>query len=150
MLKEIMHIGVTVSDLDRSIDFYKNVLGLDFKGELLMQGEETDRLFARKNCKARVAYLNGSDAVMAPPVELIQFVDEDVEKAPADLFRTSISEICFAVTDIDAVYEKLTAAGVECLSAPQPFDFTADGFGRSKAIYFRDPDGIILELMQAL
>ena len=150
MLKEIMHVGVTVSDLDRSIDFYKNVLGLTFKGELLMEGPETELLFQKKGCKARVAYLNGSDDVMAPPVELIQFIDADVEKTPADLFRTSISEICFAVSDINAVYHKLVEKGVECLSMPQPFDFTGDGFGRSRAIYFRDPDGIILELMQAL
>lgn len=40
----------------------------------MMTGEETDKLFQRKNCKARVAYLN-------PPIELIQFVDEDVNKS---------------------------------------------------------------------
>ena len=86
----------------------------------------------------------------APPLELIQFVAQDTEKQTADLFRTSISEICFATDDIDREYERLTALGVECISAPQPFDFTGDGFGKSKAIYFRDPDGIIMELMQAL
>ena len=39
---------------------------------------------------------------------------------------------------------------VECLSEPQYFDFRADGFGESRAFYFRDPDGIILEMMQPL
>ena len=41
----------------------------------MMTGEETDKLFQRKNCKARVAYLNGSKSVEAPPIELIQFVE---------------------------------------------------------------------------
>ena len=150
MIQEIMHVGVTVRDLDRSIAFYRDVLGLTFQGEILMEGPETDALFCRKNCRARVAYLNGSDHVMAPPVELIQFVDEESREDPADLFKTSISEICFRVQNIDAVYAHLVAQGVDCLSAPQAFDFTASGFGRSKAIYFRDPDGIILELMEAL
>ena len=150
MIQEIMHVGVTVSDLDRSIAFYRDILGLTFQGEILMEGPETDALFGRTGCRARVAYLNGSDHIMAPPVELICFVDQACRRDPADLMKTSISEICFRVRDLDAVYAHLIEKGVDCLSAPQPFDFTASGFGRSKAIYFRDPDGIILELMQAL
>lgn len=62
--------------------------------------------------------------------------------------QTSISEICFACTDIDKVYEKLQAEGVECLSGPEFFDFSEIGFGKSKAFYFKDPDGIILEAIQ--
>lgn len=150
MIQEIMHVGVTVQDMDRSIAFYRDILGLTFQGEILMEGPETDALFGRKGCKARVAYLNGSDHIMAPPLELIQFVDEPSRKDSADLMKTSISEICFRVQDIDAVYEHLIANGVDCLSAPQSFDFTADGFGKSKAIYFRDPDGIIMELMESI
>ena len=150
MIQEIMHVGVTVRDMDRSIAFYRDVLGLHFVGEILMEGPETDALFRRRGCKARVAYLNGSDHIMAPPLELIQFVDEESRQDPADLFKTSISEICFRTDDIDRAYAHLVENGVECLSAPQSFDFTASGFGRSRAIYFRDPDGIIMELMQAL
>ena len=69
---------------------------------------------------------------------------------PSDLFSTSISEICFYAEDADAAYMKLLEEGVECLSAPQVFDFRQEGFGRSRAFYFRDPDGIILEIMQPL
>ncbi len=150
MVNEVMHVGVTVSDMDRSIDFYQNILGLTFQGELVMQGRETELLFQRTNCKARVAYLNGSDHVMAPPIELIQFIDDQAEKVSSDLHRTSISEICFRVSDIDKAYRQLIAHGVDCLSEPQLFDFTDAGFGKSKAIYFRDPDGVVLELMQKL
>ena len=45
---------------------------------------------------------------------------------------------------------KLSEHGVECFSTPQEFDFRKAGFGRSKAFYFRDPGGIILEIMQPL
>ena len=150
MVQEIMHVGMTVLDVDRSIAFYRDVLGMTFKGELMMEGAAADRLFRRKNCKVRVAYLNGSEDVMAPPIELIQFLSDEEEKAAADLLRTSISEICFRVKDIDAAYQQLLDHGVECLSAPQEFDYTEFGFGKSRALYFKDPDGIIQELMQAL
>ena len=150
MISEVMHIGVTVSDMDKSIAFYKDVLGLKFIGELVMKGKETDELFNLQNAKVRVAYLNGSDNIFAPPIELIQFVEPKANKDACSLTKTSISEICFRVDDIDKVYNHLINNGVKCLSAPQPFDFTGDGFGKSKAIYFKDPDGIILELMQSL
>ncbi len=150
MVNEIMHVGVTVSDMDRSISFYRDVLGLHFQGELVMQGKETDLLFTKENCKVRVAYLNGSDHIMAPPVELIQFVSEDAVADGADLCKISISEICFKVDDLDAVYKHLRDNHVECLSAPQFFDFTDSGFGKSKALYFKDPDGVILELMESV
>ena len=61
----------------------------------MMVGEETDKMFQKKNCKARVAYLNGSENIETPPVELIQFVDSKIHKEQSDLFTTSISEVCF-------------------------------------------------------
>ena len=115
MVGRIYHVGLTVSDLERSIAFYRDVLGLEFQGEIFMEGEETDKMFRRVNCKARVAYLNGSKAVEAPPVELIQFVNNEVKKVPSDLFTTSISEVCFYTDDIDSAYKHLVDNNVECL-----------------------------------
>lgn len=150
MIGQIYHVGLTVSDLDRSVAFYRDVLGLQYQGEILMEGRETEAIFQKPGCKARVAYLNGADDLRMPSVELIQFIDTMAEQATSDLFRTSISELCFYAEDAEMVYAHLQSKGVECLSAPQNFDFTADGFGKSKAFYFKDPDGIILEIMQPL
>lgn len=51
MVGRIYHVGLTVSDLERSIAFYRDVLGLEFQGEIFMEGEETDKMFRRVNCK---------------------------------------------------------------------------------------------------
>ena len=80
MVGRIYHVGLTVSDLDKSIAFYRDILGLKYQGEIMMVGEETDKMFQKKNCKARVAYLNGSENIETPPVELIQFVDSKIHK----------------------------------------------------------------------
>lgn len=55
MVGNIYHVGLTVSDLDKSVIFYRDVLGLEFQGEILMVGKETDKMFHKENCKARVA-----------------------------------------------------------------------------------------------
>ena len=101
MVGRIYHVGLSVSDLDRSIAFYRDILGLEFQGEIFMEGEETDKMFRKENCKARVAYLNGSKTLEAPPVELIQFVGSKIHKEQSDLFTTSISEVCFYTDNID-------------------------------------------------
>ncbi len=145
-MKTIAHIGLTVIDLERSVAFYKDVLKLDYVGEMTMQGRETDLLFADDNLTVRVAYLKTKQG--GPEVELIQFVNKEIAQDRASLFKTSISELCFEVDDIDKWFAHLQAHGVEILSKPQLFDSTNYGFGKSKAIYFKDPDGIILELIQ--
>ena len=45
MVGRIYHVGLTVSDLERSIAFFRDVLGLEFQGERFMEGEETDKMF---------------------------------------------------------------------------------------------------------
>lgn len=147
-MKTIAHIGLTVSDIDKSIAFYKNILKLEYVGEMKMKGKETDLLFDNDNLNVRVAYLKTQNG--DTEIELIQFVDKEIQKDAASLFKTSISEICFEVENIDEWYEHFNKNKVETLSAPQLFDSTEYGFGKSKAIYFKDPDGIILELMQSV
>ena len=56
MVGRIYHVGLTVSDLNRSIAFYRDVLGLKFQGEIFMEGEETDKMFRKENCKANGYY----------------------------------------------------------------------------------------------
>ncbi len=150
MIEQIYHVGLTVSDLDRSIRFYRDVLGLKYQGEIQMDGIETENMFQKPGCKARVAYLNGAEDLKMPPVELIQFVDSDIAESRPSLFQTSISELCFLTDDIDREYERLCGLGVDMISKPQTFDSTAYGFGRSRAVYFLDPDRNVLELIQSL
>lgn len=149
MLKEVLHIGITVSNMEKSLHFYRDILGLNFVGELVMSGEETDKLFAKECTSARVCYLNGSSSLQSPPIELIEF-SEIVEQKKQNLFKTGISEVCFKVENIDAEYERLKKLGVNFLSKPQYFDFAKFGFSKSKAVYFYDTDGIILELIEVI
>ena len=49
MIGRIYHVGLTVSDLDRSVAFYRDILGLAFQGEIFMEGKETDKMFRKLN-----------------------------------------------------------------------------------------------------
>ncbi|MBU5668233.1 VOC family protein [Peptoniphilus sp. MSJ-1] len=149
MIKNFAHIGVTVTDLEKSIEFYRDVLELEFIGRTHMEGESTDKLFDAKDLYVSLAYLKPKDS-NGPTLELIKYESLEVEKDKPSLFKTSISEICFGVDDIEKFYERLVENKIEVISEPQEFDMTGDGFGKSKAIYFYDPDGNILEAIEEL
>ncbi len=149
MLSTVAHIGFTVSNLQNSIDFYRDILGLKYIGKMEMHGDSTNELFGKSNSDAEVAYLATPDK-NAPLIELIHFINQPIEADQPNLFKTSISEFCFGVDDIDAEYERLKGLGVKFISGPQMFDSTEYGFGKSKALYLFDPDGNILELIQLL
>ena len=149
MFHSVAHIGFTVSDLEKSVQFYKNILGCRYLGEMKMAGPETAALFNEKDCAAKVAYLRPWDET-SPLIELIEFSHKPAKIDKPDLFKTSISELCFYTSDIDEDYHSLREKGVEFLSEPQTFDSREYGLGKSRAVYFFDPDGNVLELIQSL
>lgn len=150
MIKSIAHIGLTVTDLDRSIKFYRDLLGLSYKGYMYMEGESTDKLFNGEDIRAKVCYLSPKEGAGCPDVELIEFERGEVKRDTPSLFKTSISELCFAVEDIEEFYAYLLEKDVRVMSKPQAFDSSDYGFGKSKAIYFYDPDGNILEAIESI
>ena len=64
MIGRIYHVGLTVSDLDRSIAFYRDILGLEFQGEIFMEGEETDKMFRKENCKANLLRISRCSSLL--------------------------------------------------------------------------------------
>lgn len=154
MIGRVLHIGLTVSDLERSRHFYQNILGLRPDGQLRMAGPDTDRLFGEPDAAVDILYFKGSDHLLSPPLELICF--DRFASMPPDQDRTAalsqigISEVCLETDDIQREYQRLSALGVDFLSPPVYFDFRPDGFYECYVVYFKDPDGIILELIQML
>ena len=150
MISKILHVGITVKDMDTAVEFYRDTLGLTYKGEVILEGPAAEKLFNIPGVKAIVTYLTGNQTLICPPVELIQFLKPSIDREEGSLFRTSISEICFETEDVWMEYDRLRKRGVEFLSPPQEFDLTKAGFGKSIAVYFRDQDGLIMELMETL
>jgi catechol 2,3-dioxygenase-like lactoylglutathione lyase family enzyme len=136
----IDHVGIAVVDMQRTIHFYRDLLGM----ELVEQDEVDrqpayDRIFGLKDVKAKGAMLK----LGSMQIELFEF--EHPRGPEADRNRPvnvpGIYHICFVVKDIDKDYQRLKAAGVL-------FHFPPQDFGIAKAAYGRDPDGNVFELLQ--
>ena len=109
MVGRIYHVGLTVSDLDKSIAFYRDILGLKYQGEIMMVGEETDKMFQKKNCKARVAYLNGSENIETPPDVLINYekYSKKIDSIYNSKFEKEIKPLIVPAVTIEKEEERL-------------------------------------------
>jgi catechol 2,3-dioxygenase-like lactoylglutathione lyase family enzyme len=148
MLGAMAHVGITVKDMDKALIFYRDLLGLKVLGDLTIAGKEIERVTQVKGAKLRAVYLRSREDMKGPPLELLHFEEPRGETgAPyARLTNPGITEVAFWVKDMDMMCKELRAHGVEFYSSPQLFEL--EGYGKVKVVYFRDPDGTTLELLQ--
>jgi catechol 2,3-dioxygenase-like lactoylglutathione lyase family enzyme len=142
MIKGLNHIGISVTNLDRSIEFYKNLLGMEISVRRIFEGPEYERLLALAGARGTVALLTGPNA----RVELFEFTQPDPK--PGDPRRPvcdrGITHFCIEVSDIETEYERLRGSGVAFHCEPIGFS------GVAKALYGRDPDGNVFEFLELM
>ncbi len=144
MLIDTHHFCFTVGDMDRSLRFYRDLLGLHVTHDWVTEAEYLRTMIPLPGLKLRIVFLGlpGTHARL----ELIDYLEPRGHgRAPATNVPGS-AHVCFDVSDIDALYRRLQAAGVEFNSAPVLITSQAN-YG-ARAVYLRDPDGNALELRQ--
>ena len=139
------HTGYTVSDLDRSVAFYRDLLGCEVIATQEKEGGYLAAIVGYPDAHVRMAHLRapGGEHVL----ELFQYVAPLGKKADVEPRNVGASHICFLVEDLASVYESLIERGVTSFVSP-PIEvdtgINRGGFG----VYLRDPDGITVELFQ--
>lgn len=149
MILGMQHIGVCISNLEKSLDFYCNTLGLRKVAEFEADDEKiTKNILGLEGAKLKVAMVQHGEAPDATVVELIQFLSPSGKPFPKDFQynHVGVTHIAFKVNEIEKMYQDLAAKGVQFNSPPQSLE--AKDFGLIKAVYFKDPDGITLEFME--
>jgi glyoxylase I family protein len=143
----IHHHKIFVCDTDRSVKFYRDLLGFEVVYEATRSNLDSyDKIMGINGIHVRVTMLwLGSEA---STIALIQFLHPPMDTSwQPHITKAGFSTFAVAVTDIDAVFERLAAAGVESIS--QPVDILRNGRRTARACYIFDPDGLPIELYQA-
>src|SRR5213075_2623100 len=148
MLQSIDHVNLVVRDLVRMTQFYEAVLGLTVSKRVTISGPWVERTVGLADVKGHVVYL---ELPQGPRIELIEYErpaagERGDHEAPPNAL--GIRHIAFRVTDIDALVQRLSSAGVEFFSDVQnvPYEqVTYAGGVRKRLVYFRDLEGNILE-----
>jgi catechol 2,3-dioxygenase-like lactoylglutathione lyase family enzyme len=144
-MKRLHHIGIPVSNIERSLAWYREMFGLVDNKTGGGSGEEISAALEVPNAELTVAFLAVGDQVL---LELLEY--KTPEGAPYDRRNCDVGAIhvCFEVGDIEAAYERLLAMGVEFNHPPIRLDASAGDLDGYAFAYFRDPDGLQLELFQ--
>ena len=132
------HVGITVSDLDRAIEFYRDVLGLAVVDRFSVDGEAFATGVGVDGASADFAHLDAGDV----RVELVAYDPEGEAVESGSVNRPGTAHLGLSTSDLDAVYDSLPD-GVETTSPPQR---TASG---TKILFVRDPEGNLVELLEA-
>ena len=145
-IERLIHVNIVCTNLERSIDFYTRILG----GRVVDQSEKERSEFMERmgytgETAHRAAFIGFSKQKGFPVIDLLEWTSPGT-KRPLDMRDGGIPRIAIGVDDVDAAHAHLVAEGVDVLGEP-----TELGVGRSKirAFLLRDPDGTLLELVQA-
>jgi lactoylglutathione lyase len=149
MINGIWHTGLHVADLDRSIAFYRDVLGLTLVHVQEQANAYTRSLVGYPDAQLRVAQfaVDGErPGVSSHDLELVEYVVPRGAAQDPARHRPGSAHLAFVVEDLDAEYARLTEAGVRFVSPPNRIDAGVNKGGA--ACYLLDPDDITLELVQ--
>ena len=139
-------VGFTVSDMDRSLDFYTRVLTFHKVSDIEIADRPFELLSGVFGARARVVRLALGDEQL----ELTEFRAPRGRPVPADIRSNdrAFQHAAIIVSDMDLAYARLRQAGVEHASTgPQTLPAWNRGAGGIRAFYFRDPDRHFLEIL---
>ena len=141
-LLRLTHIGVCVADLERSLRFYRDLLGFAYEHRLEVEGEPSDTLLRLRGVKLEAVYLT-RDGVR---IELLRFASPPAPEPRArPMHEHGLTHLSFRVADLDATLAALRAAGERILEETV---IRFPDFGAAACLIV-DPDGQLIELVQS-
>ncbi|MGH7526038.1 MAG: VOC family protein [Gemmatimonadales bacterium] len=140
-------VGLTVSDMDRSVEFYTEVLDFEKVTDDELAGSTYEELQGVLGARMRVVRLRLGEEYL----QLTEFLAPRGRPAPADSRSNDhwFQHVAIIVSDMDQAYARLRRFKVQHASiGPQLLPKTIPNAAGIRAFYFRDPDGHPLEILQ--
>jgi len=138
------HTGITVSNLERSLAFWRDILGFEFSHAAHQKGELAEEITGIPGAELKLAVLKTPGG---HKIELLEYL------APADRKRANLRpcdvgsvHVALLVDDLGAALGRIAASGWK--TSGQPQILTKGPNAGKRVVYVRDPDGTTIELMQ--
>ena len=140
----VSHIAICVRDLDESLKFYRDILGMKVT---LDQVQDTTtgglpHVYKHARRTRRTVHVHYGEGDTKPSLVLTSHPGDQADGEPIKLDQVGISHISFTVTDVKALAEELTSKGVQLAG---PMDSFANSQGGVSSIFVYDPDGILVQ-----
>jgi glyoxylase I family protein len=151
-VKGVAHIAMCVSDLERSLRFYRDVLGMTVQlhttqAMAMRPGAGSQAMYDTSHVSRTVAYVWCDDPSMTGPfLVLTSHPGDQVSGTPIKLDQIGISHLSFIVDDLKRVADELMAKGVQIAGELRDF---CDEQGQMRTFFVHDPDQILVQFEQA-
>jgi len=146
LVQAVDSVGMTVSDMDRSVAFFSDILSFEKISDVEVAGDEFEHLQGVFGARARVVRMKLGDE----SIELTEYLAPKGRPIPADSRSNDrwFQHIAIIVSDMDKAYEQLRQQKVQHASTgPQTIPAWNKGAAGIRAFYFRDPDNHNLEIL---
>ncbi|MFG2960977.1 VOC family protein [Streptomyces sp. NPDC048291] len=144
MTRSVNHVGITVGDLERSLDFYARVLGGTTVGVWERSGPRIDAVTGYRGVVVRQAFVRLPLGVAL--VELLQYVGGSTVVTDPDHGRAGSVHLAVDVEGLDEVLERMRTEGVPILS--EPITAGEGPLEGRRVVYVLDPDRVRVELVE--
>jgi glyoxylase I family protein len=139
------HTGITVSNLERSLAFWRDVLGFEFSHSAHQNGDIAEQITGVKGAELKLV------VVKAPgghKIELLEYLAPSHRKEHVDLRPCDVGSVHIALTveNLEPLLQKIATSGWKAAGKPQTLQ-SGPNAGK-RVVYVRDPDGTIIEFMQ--
>lgn len=150
MVRAVDHINIVVTNLERAVRFYTEVLGFQKTKEAYLEGGWIDRIVGLSGVRGHVAYVVAPAG--EPRIELLCYEAPKGEALPVNSQANTVGlrHLALRVDNMAEAVARLRAAGVTLFSEPVrvPAGVVQHDAGEKTLVYFLDPDGVILELTE--
>jgi catechol 2,3-dioxygenase-like lactoylglutathione lyase family enzyme len=138
------HTGITVSNLEKSLEFWRDVLGFEFSHRAHQRGEMAEQITGVKDAELKLAVLK---APGGHKIELLEYVGPpDRKRADRRSCDVGHVHVALLVDDLKAVLVRMAASGWKPAGKPQVLK-SGPNAGK-RVVYVRDSDGTTIELME--
>lgn len=145
MLKSFFHTGFVVKDIEQSIKFYSEVLGMRIAGRTEREGEFVEQVLAFPGAHIKGGFVDMGEGHQ---LELIQYLSPASGENNLNRNDLGASHLAFFVEDLVKFYRETSQKGIRYNNPPASM-FDENGKLSRKACYAQDPDGNWLEFVEA-
>lgn len=139
------HTSFSVSDMDQSIAFYRDLLGLDLIQDVVRENVPAyDEILGMPDVKLRIALIRMGNR--SHFLELIEYIHPRCQVRELKNTFVGAAHLCFVVADLENEYQRLETCGAGFTSPP--VEIVRDGQYMGKGLYMLDPDGISIEILE--
>jgi catechol 2,3-dioxygenase-like lactoylglutathione lyase family enzyme len=146
MIKSTEHFSFTVSNLDDTVRFFCDVLGLKASPIVEVENEDVQKIIKMPGACLRISIVQTPDN---KKIELIEYVKPKGKRIDLETCNTGVGHIAFLVDDIQKMHDDLTKKGVK-FNHPPIWTVGNDGKGKWGVCYLKGPDDITLEFVEVV